>query len=193
MHFEVCFYSVLCKCWLGNRRCIWPSVVTLRSFVLEDSTWHEVSGSRISNKTGRLIMEAVWLCMYVHLYHELRWRELTAEPHYGQVTYWNQTPEVSPDDDLRLEIKTLRMILWDFGFVTYFCRTCYHVACHLKKKVEMSPSVLFRFLHSTAGAMQGKTSYKSSLEARLNLFQPSRTAVDQFVTKHPPAFTPKVE
>ena len=48
-------------------------------------------------------------------------------------------------------------------------------------------------LHSTAGAMQGKTSYKTSLEARLNLFRPSRSAVAQFIAKHPPAFTPKVE
>jgi len=48
-------------------------------------------------------------------------------------------------------------------------------------------------MHSTAGAMQGKTSYKSSLEARLNIFRPSRDAVDQFVVTHPPAFTPKVE
>jgi len=41
--------------------------------------------------------------------------------------------------------------------------------------------------------MQGKMSYKTSLEARLNIFQPSRSAVNQFVVKHPPAFTPKVE
>jgi len=51
----------------------------------------------------------------------------------------------------------------------------------------------YMLFHRTAGAMQGQTSYKASLEARLNIFQPSRNAVNQFITDNPPAFTPNIE
>ena len=54
-------------------------------------------------------------------------------------------------------------------------------------------TVIGRLLHSTAGAMQGNLSYRASLEARLNIFRPSHTALDEFIAKNPPAFTPKVE
>jgi len=54
-------------------------------------------------------------------------------------------------------------------------------------------TVIGRLLHSTAGAMQGNLDYGESLEARLNIFRPSHTALDEFIAKNPPAFTPKVE
>jgi len=39
--------------------------------------------------------------------HESRWQELPNKPRMGQVTYWHQKPEVSPDEDLRLEVERL--------------------------------------------------------------------------------------
>jgi len=64
---------------------------------------------------------------------------------------------------------------------------------HLLIQKALVIAVVVCLLHSTAGAMQGKTSYKASLEARLNIFRPSRSAVEQFIAKYPPAFTPRIE
>ena len=48
--------------------------------------------------------------------HESRWRKLPTEPHTGQVTYWRQWPEVSPDEDLRSEVETLENKSF-FGYI----------------------------------------------------------------------------
>ena len=52
---------------------------------------------------------------------------------------------------------------------------------------------LFSVREMTANAMGGDVTFRKALQDRLNLIRPSQAQIQDFIVKHPPSLTPKIQ